>query len=59
MTAPRPTLPARTAPDSHDAVTFAQCANCNRPDRRIETGDVTAAGEDRNRFLVVRHARKN
>ena len=44
-----------TAPNADDAVPFAQRANRDRPDRRVETGDVAAAGEDRD-CLVARHA---
>src|SRR6202162_2123124 len=45
------------APNSDDAVPFAQRADRDRPDRRIETGDVATAGENRD-CLVARHASK-
>src|SRR5213593_2102914 len=35
-----------TPPNAHDAVVFAQRADGDRPDRRIETGDVPAPGEN-------------
>ena len=47
-----------TAPNADNAVTFAQRADRDRPDRRIETGDVAAAGENRDCWLVPRHGSK-
>jgi hypothetical protein len=46
------------APKPYDAVPLAQRANRYCPDCRIETGDVAAAGENRNCRFVIRHAPK-
>src|SRR5438093_1292275 len=40
--------PGPAAPDAHDAISFAQCADRNRAYGRVESGDVAAAGQDRN-----------
>src|ERR1700693_3802623 len=45
------------APNSDYAVPLAQRADRDRTDRRIETGDVSAPGENRD-CLVARHASK-
>src|SRR5258706_4326700 len=45
-------------PKADDAVSFAQRADRDRPDCRIETGDVPASGENRNCRFVIRHAPK-
>src|SRR6267143_777756 len=45
------------SPNADNAVTFAQRANRDRPDCWIETGDVAAAGENRD-CLITRHAFK-
>src|SRR5882762_3388260 len=45
-------------PKADDAVSFAQRADRYRPDCWIETGDVAAAGENRNCRFVIRHAPK-
>jgi len=41
--------------EADDAVAFAQCADRDRSDRGIETGNVAAAGENRD-CLLFRHA---
>ena len=47
--------PRPSAPDANDAIAFAQRADRDRPDCGIETGDVAAAGEDRDRSFISRH----
>ena len=47
--------PPPAAPDAHHLVAVAQRPNCDRPDGGIETGDVSAAGQNRDRTFS--HAR--
>src|SRR4029079_3509190 len=46
------------ASNSDNPISFAQCANGDCSDRRVQSGDVAAAGEDRDRFVIARHGRK-
>ena len=41
--------------DANDTISLAQGTDGNRADRRIETGDVAAAGQNGYRSLAVRH----
>ncbi len=45
------------AADTYDAVSLAQRPDCDRSYRRIETGDVTAPGKDRDSSLIACHSR--
>src|SRR5439155_11216065 len=42
-------------PDPHDPIALAQGADGDRADRRIQTGHVAAAGENRDGPLAARH----